>query len=1127
MPSAGSATATPSTISLTHPPMLLPALLLVADSLTRPLGALPAGITDGYAATRRGESFGYHSAHPTQRASLLVRSLDSTNAARWSTAPITTDGGDTRHVAFLAAMDVTDPGQTPVRFWVTVNGAHRFALPQPSTDADRWDLHGADGIVLHFRRLLIDKFGDVHGVFTLDVPAAIAPVGAPITLQVQGENLGRMTWFILYTVSMQPTIAAHAEQMLARSGTARLQTVRFDVWNPFDTTTVSVTSASMPAASERITSGSAVFRVNVPAVKRPTTIALMATATVGGVRSQAMFPAVPLLPVVPREIYLINHNHLDIGYTDVHDKVRDKHWRAMDSAIVFAERSRASAAGARFTWNVEGLWPLEAYLAQRSAADTARLLASVRRGDLTLNALYANLMTGLSSGEELIHLLDYTRSLRRNDGVGITTATSSDVPGFTWGLVPALAQQGVRYLSSGPNYMPGPSQDGDRIGHTLAAWGDKPFWWIGPSGRDSLLVMTAGRGYSWVGGWPAGRITLTDANVMSEYMDDLVARKYPWDIVQVRVAIGGDNGYPDAQLAEVVKQWNARFESPTLVIATLPQLFAAMQTRHGAKLPRIRGDLTGFWEDGAMSSAREQVMNRASAARIVQAGTLASLRGQQLPERDRNAAWRSVLLWDEHTWGADRSISDPDSPESLAQWALKQRFALDGDSASRALLRHASATGTAVPNRVDIWNTHEAAHAGVTLIPDSLSRGGEQARDARGRALPSQRLHDGSLAVLLSLQPMGATRVTLIHGTSSMSAVPGSAHAAGDSVWNDRVVVRINRESGAIASVRWHQRELVDVSRGGWNRYRSVSGRDTSRAADATRTRIEVLDDGPLVATLRITSDAPGARSLVRDVSLHAGSDAVDAITRLDKSGVRDNEAVHIGFPLNVPRGTVRMEQGLAIVRPDLDQADGANRNLYPVQRWLDASNSEYGVTIVTPDLPLWQLNGLTAEAFKQPDGREAWLWHSLPGTELVAYAMNNYWHTNFKADQPGPVTFRVTLVPHGPFDAAAATRLGVMASEPPVVIPSADNSARAPMFSIDSRRVIVSSVTPSSDGAATILRLWNPGANPAATTVRWNRAAKPKIWISSPNEDRGDAVSGRVTLRPFSSITLRIEATR
>ena len=1121
--------------------MLLYALLLAADSLTRPLGALPVGITDGYAATQRGEMFGYHSAHPTQRASLLVRSLDSTNAARWTTAPITSDGSNARHIAFLAAMDVTDAGQTPVRFWVSVNGAHRFALPQPTSDAEHWDVNGTDGIVLHFRRLLTDKFGDVHGVFTIDVPAALAPVGEPIMLQVRGENVGRMSWFILYTVSMQPTIAAHAEQMLARSGSVRLQTVRFDMWNPFDTTTVSVTSTSqsMPPTSERITAGSAVFRVNVPAVRKPTTIALTAAATVGGVRSQATFPAVPLLPVVPREIYLINHNHLDIGYTDVHEKVRDKHWRAMDSAIVFAERSRANPTGARFNWNVEGLWPLDAYLAQRRAADTARLLAAVRRGDLTLNATYANLMTGLSSGEALIHLLDYTRTLRRDHSVAITTATSSDVPGFTWGLVPALAQQGIRYLSSGPNYMPGPSQDGDRIGHTLAAWGDKPFWWIGPSGRDSVMVLTAGRGYSWAGGWPSGRITLADANVMSEYMDDLVARQYPWDIVQVRVAIGGDNGYPDAQLADVVKEWNARFESPKLVIATLPQLFSAMVKRHGTKLPRIRGDLTGFWEDGAMSSAREQIMNRANAARIVQAGTLAALRGQLMPERDRNAAWRSVLLWDEHTWGADRSISEPDSPETLAQWVLKQRFALDGDSASRALLQRALsrrvlATNRRIANSIDIWNTHESVHGGVTIIPESLSRGRDQGRDARGRDVLAQPLRDGSLAVKLPLQPMGVTRIALSAGgpvAQSSHAEAHAAHADGDSLWTDRLVVHISRETGAIASVRWHhagrQRELVDAARGGWNRYRYVLGRDTSRAQDASRTRIDVIDDGPLVATLRITSDAPGAKSLLRDVSLQSGSDAIDVVTILDKTAVRDKEAVHIGFPLNVPRGTVRMEQGLAIVRPELDQADGANRNVYPVQRWLDASNAEYGVTVVTPDLPLWQLNGLTAEAFKQPDGREDWLWHSLPGTEFVAYAMNNYWHTNFKADQPGPVTFRVTLIPHGPFDAAAATRLGLRASEPPIVAHAADDQVNTALFTLDNAQVVVSSVTPSRDEKAMIVRLWNPGMTPATVGFRWGNAQRPKAWVSSPAEQRGKPLTGHIKLPPFGTATLRIEWAR
>ncbi|MFN8652072.1 MAG: glycoside hydrolase family 38 C-terminal domain-containing protein [Gemmatimonadales bacterium] len=1008
--------------------MILTALRLIVDSLVAPLGALPAGVIDGYATTLRGERFSYHSAHPTERSALLVRSLDSTNAAEWNTAPVTETGAAPRRIAFLGAMDVTDPGVTPVTFWVTLNGGHRFALPQPTSDQDQWEVPGADGIRLHFRRLLIDKFGDVHGIFTLDLPSAVAPAGAPVTVRVQGESVGRRSWFILYTVSLRPTVSVHPEQLLTRDGQ---QTIRLDAWQPFDTAAVTIRLDAQAPGIHRLAIGATTLRVTLPAVRTPRLVSLAIAAN----GDSAVFRSLRVEPVVPREMYLINHAHLDIGYTDVPEVVREKHWRGIDSALAWIERSRGNPTEARFRWNVEGLWPLQGYLETRPPVDTARLLTAVRRGDVALSALYANLMTGLSGSEELDHLTDYARRLGREHQVPVTAAMTSDVPGFTWGMVPALARRGIRYLSSGPN-------ESDRIGPTLRAWGDRPFWWIGPDRRDSLLVMFAGRGYSWVGGWPKGRLTLEDADVMNGYLEKLVASGYPWAIVQVRVAIGGDNGVPDGHLAEVVREWNARYASPRLVIATLPQMFTEFERRYGKRLPRIRGDLTGYWEDGAVSTAREQALTRNSAARLQQAEALARLRGIPLNPRAVEAAWRLVLLWDEHTWGADRSISEPDSPETLAQWRDKQRLAIEADSASRALLAEASLS-PAGSDELEIWHTHSGARSMVVVLPESLSRTGDRIRAGSGQWLTTQRLHDGSLAVEAPLPSAGALRVRNAAGTSKAGAHRAAAHAAGDSLWNGRVRVRVDRATGGLASVRWKGRELVDGSRGGWNRYRYVAGTDTSGARDATVTALEVLNDGPLVATLRITMRAPGAASLTCEVSLHAGDDRVYLVTTLDKAGVREKEAVHLAFPLAVPGGVVRMEQGLAVVRPDADQADGANRNLFPVQRWLDASNPAFGVSILTPDLPLWELNGLTAEAFRQPDGREEWLTHALPGTELVAYAMNNYWHTNFKADQPGPVTFRVTVVPHGPWDAAAVTHWGRDASEPPVVIRARPSAAR------------------------------------------------------------------------------------
>jgi hypothetical protein len=46
----------------------------------------------------------------------------------------------------------------------------------------------------------------------------------------------------------------------------------------------------------------------------------------------------------------------------------------------------------------------------------------------------------------------------RADDVVVDSAMQTDVPGYTWGLVAALAHNGVRYMTMGPN-------NGHRVGH--------------------------------------------------------------------------------------------------------------------------------------------------------------------------------------------------------------------------------------------------------------------------------------------------------------------------------------------------------------------------------------------------------------------------------------------------------------------------------------------------------------------------------------------------------------------------------------------------------------------------------------------------------------------------------------
>ncbi|MFN8581736.1 MAG: hypothetical protein U0163_12260 [Gemmatimonadaceae bacterium] len=131
----------------------------------------------------------------------------------------------------------------------------------------------------------------------------------------------------------------------------------------------------------------------------------------------------------------------------------------------------------------------------------------------------------------------------------------------------------------------------------------------------------------------------------------------------------------------------------------------------------------------------------------------------------------------------------------------------------------------------------------------------------------------------------------------------------------------------------------------------------------------------------------------------------------------------------------MRFDTGNGFYRPDVDQLPGANHNVFTAQRWADVSNTSLGVTIATVDAPLMEIGGMSAEDWHRSDGRETWQQQTPRSSWLYSYVMNNYWHTNYRADQSGRVAFRYTILPHQAFDAAESHRLGVDVAQPLLVV--------------------------------------------------------------------------------------------
>ena len=824
-----------------------------------------------------------------------------------------------------------------------------------------------------------------------------------------------------------------------------------------------------------------------------------------------------IAPVRKWEVYLLHHSHVDIGYTHVQTEVMQKHFGYFEQVIELARKSADYPAGARFKWNAEVLWAVDSYLKQASEEKRQQFIDAVKKGWINLDALYGNELTALCRPEELVRLVGFAEKMRQLCGVEIDSAMITDVPGYTWGIVPVLAQSGVKYFAVGPNR-------GHRIGYTLSEWGDKPFYWQSPSGKEEILCWLAGEGYSL---FHSGRL---DSGRLFEYLKRLDDSKYPYDMVNVRYSIGGDNGPPDPDLSDFVKDWNEKYAYPKIVISTASEMCREFERRYAKEIPKADGDFTPYWEDGAGSSARETALNREAAERLVQAEALyAMLNPGGYPAEEFYEAWRNVILYDEHTWGAHCSISQPDSDFTEAQWKIKQAFALDADSQSQKLLTGALAkhrTSAEKIEAIDVFNTCSWPRTDLVVIPKHWQLAGEIVFDDKGGVVPTGRLSTGEIAFIARDIPAFTARRFAPRNTAILRLsmyVPGPAKVTPPTISNSYLTVTIDEATGAIVSLK--QRDISEDLAGGkkgigLNDYFYVAGRDPKEPQRNGPVTITVKEPGPMVASLLITSDAPGCRKLTREIRLIGGMKHLDIIDTIDKEKVYKQEAVHLGFAFNVPGGVMRMDVPWGVVRPEIDQLAGACKNYFTVQRWVDVSNDEFGVTLATIDAPLIEVGAITND----PRGGVGWIEKLEASTTLYSYVMNNYWETNYKAYQDGPTVFRYSIQAHGKFDAAQAARFGVERSQPLIVVPvDEETEVQRSAFSVEPADVIVTAFKPSEDGKARIVRLFNASERTRSAKITWAKPVPKTIWRSNLAEEQLVPLTGAIRMARYEFVTLRV----
>ena len=844
---------------------------------------------------------------------------------------------------------------------------------------------------------------------------------------------------------------------------------------------------------------------------------------------------VRLEPVRKLQIFILPHSHHDLGFTDLQKCVEEKQMANISKGIELARKTANYPPGARFVWNLEVLWGADLFMRTRSRPEREELISAVKKGWVAINGMYANELTGLCRPEELLQLFRYSTELSNQCGVRVDSAMISDVPGYTWGTVSAMAQTGIRYFSAAPNYF-------DRIGTFMADWQDKPFWWISPSGNERVLFWVPWTGYAM------SHIMKLDTMWVNKYQARLDEVGFPYQVSYIRWSGEGDNAPPDPDICEFVKQWNEEYEWPHFSISTTSDAFAAFEKQHGHQLPELKGDLTPYWEDGAASSALETRMNRGAAERLVQAATLSlMLAPQAYQAADFDAAWRNVLLYSEHTWGAWNSVSDSENPFVAEQWRVKRQFAVDAENESKRLLNgmlDAYASGSD-SSTVDVHNTCSWPRTEVVLISKERFLGKDHVMNDHGISVPSQRLSTGELAFLAENVP------ALGSASFHLSAAPPHAPAVRVTVLNgvlDNGVVRakVDSKTGDVVELmsRRSSHNLVDTSSDeAVNKYLFLEGSDVSKVRTSGPVRIAIEEPGPLVATIRIESSAPGCEDLVRRVRLKASTDWIELSNTVNKKRAPLNphpgkdavasefaqhgakESVQFAFPFAIENGQIHIDVPLAVMRPEIDQLPGSCKNWLPVGRWIDVANAEFGVTCATLDTPLVEIGYLSATMLGSQTHPEIWRKHIEPTQKFYSWVMNNHWGTNYRAYQVGLVEFRYALRPHGSYEPAAASRFAIGMSQPLVASAQGQKSRTALKLRIDNEDVLLQECKRSVDGGAWIVRLFGASGEDRKTSLRWTDNTLIKVWRSDLGEHRLERLDTQVDVPAWELVTLRIEA--
>lgn len=839
------------------------------------------------------------------------------------------------------------------------------------------------------------------------------------------------TWFT-YAADDSPTIETKVYPAVYKSKSGPTQRV----W-------VTINHSGKPASATlrlesqsqkvKLAEGKNRFYFDVPVVNAPTKMHF----TVSGTHSFSQ--DITVEPARHWQMNMVQHTHTDIGYTRSQMEILAEHLRYIDYALDYCDATDDYPDAAKFRWTCEISWAVSEYLKCRPAEQIARLKQRVKEGRIELAAMYLN-FDELPDEQTLASSL-YPIKQFRETGLKTELAMQDDVNGIGWCFSEYFADAGVKYLNMGTH------------GHRALICFDKPtvFWWESPSGKKMLAYRAEHYHQGNFFGIHTDNFEQFEERVLT-YLGELEAKNYPYDICAAQHSgYLTDNAPPSTKSCEMVKRWNEKYEWPKLRTAVATEFIKTVEKEYPDKIETIRGAWPDWWTDGFASGAREAAISRVTHSNIIanQAGLgFAKMLGARLPKginEDIDGINNALLFYDEHTFGHSESVRNPYGLETWEQRSLKQSYAWEAyrytgllGETTMGLLQ--SFVPKANRPSIAVFNTLNWSYSGIAkmyidheLLPKEKAF---RIVDINGNVIPAQPGESRSDGTYWYLYCKDVPALGYAQYFIEVSDNPRLEKLYATTLENTRVEnqwykIDFNPSKGTIRQLfdkdlkqnlltenaEWEMGEFI---------YEIIDSRHPMERYTAPqflrrrpeKMRFERFEKGDIWDTYRFRGETVAGRepnNLMVEFRVYNVEKKIEVVYRLRKKAVTDPEAVYIAFPYEVENGKIHLDVPGGNIEAGVDQIKGSSNDWYTVQNFATARNGNSQVVMGSQEIPLMQFGAINTGRYKAGAVPQT--------TNMYSWPMNNYWVTNFNADQMGELQWSYFITSSGDNSTEFATK--------------------------------------------------------------------------------------------------------